>query len=158
MNSEPSPLVLTNQDKRLEMSGFVLTQTLRPSGTSGRADTGVKLQARGRSGACRAAIGFDGWQALKSGADAMTDKLRQTTPIPILSSVSAQLFVANIKSSCDFYTNKLGFAVEIHLWRSAILGAGHPRQCATRLEAGLRTCVRCRCSQARTSALRFHHG
>jgi hypothetical protein len=26
MNSEPSPLVLTNQDKRLEMSGFVLTQ------------------------------------------------------------------------------------------------------------------------------------
>ena len=32
MNSEPSPLVLTNQDKRLEMSGFVLTQTFRPSG------------------------------------------------------------------------------------------------------------------------------
>src|ERR1700682_5356824 len=27
-------------------------------------------------------------------------------------SISAQLFVANIKSSCDFYTNKLGFAVE----------------------------------------------
>jgi len=26
MNSEPSPLVLINQDKRLEMSGFVLTQ------------------------------------------------------------------------------------------------------------------------------------
>jgi AraC family transcriptional regulator len=32
MNSESSPLVLTNQDKRLEMSGFVLTQTFRPSG------------------------------------------------------------------------------------------------------------------------------
>src|SRR5437762_1465701 len=48
----------------------------------------------------------------QSGADAMTDEPRQTTPRPILSSISAQLFVANIKSSCDFYTNKLGFAVE----------------------------------------------
>ena len=42
----------------------------------------------------------------------MTDKPRQTTPGPILSSIEAQLFVANIKRSCDFYTNKLGFAVE----------------------------------------------
>ena len=57
-------------------------------------------------------MGFDGWQALKSGADAMTDEPRQTTPRPILSSISAQLFVANIRISCDFYTNKLGFAVE----------------------------------------------
>jgi hypothetical protein len=59
-------------------------------------------------------MGFDGWQALKSGADAMTDEPRQTPPRPILSSIEAQLFVANIKSSCDFYTNKLGFAVELH--------------------------------------------
>jgi uncharacterized glyoxalase superfamily protein PhnB len=57
-------------------------------------------------------MGFDGWQALKSGAGAMTDEARQTTPRPILNSIEAQLFVANIKSSCDFYTNKLGFAVE----------------------------------------------
>jgi uncharacterized glyoxalase superfamily protein PhnB len=57
-------------------------------------------------------MGFDGWQALKSGADAMTDESRQATPRPILKSIEAQLFVANIKSSCDFYTNKLGFAVE----------------------------------------------
>jgi uncharacterized glyoxalase superfamily protein PhnB len=57
-------------------------------------------------------MGFDGWQALKSGADAMTDEPRQTTPRPVFSSIEAQLFVANIKSSCDFYTNKLGFAVE----------------------------------------------
>jgi uncharacterized glyoxalase superfamily protein PhnB len=42
----------------------------------------------------------------------MTDQPRRTTPRPILSSISAQLFVASIKSSCDFYTNKLGFAVE----------------------------------------------
>jgi len=57
-------------------------------------------------------MGFDGWQAVKSGADAMTDEPRQATPRPILNSIEAQLFVANIKSSCDFYTNKLGFAVE----------------------------------------------
>jgi uncharacterized glyoxalase superfamily protein PhnB len=42
----------------------------------------------------------------------MTGAPRQTTPSPILSSISAQLFVANIKSSCDFYTSQLGFAVE----------------------------------------------
>src|ERR1700674_1203924 len=57
-------------------------------------------------------MGFGGRQALKSGADAMTDGSRQATPCPILNSIEAQLFVANIKSSCDFYTNKLGFAVE----------------------------------------------
>lgn len=56
--------------------------------------------------------GFDGWPALKSGADAMTDESRRVTPRPILNSIEAQLFVANIQRSCDFYTNRLGFAVE----------------------------------------------
>ena len=42
----------------------------------------------------------------------MNNEPRQTTARPILSSIEAQLFVANIKSSCDFYTNKLGFTVE----------------------------------------------
>jgi AraC family transcriptional regulator len=32
MNSTPSPIVLSGQDKRVEASGFVLTQTYRPSG------------------------------------------------------------------------------------------------------------------------------
>jgi AraC family transcriptional regulator len=32
MNSEPSPIVLSDQDKRLEVSGFVLTETFRPPG------------------------------------------------------------------------------------------------------------------------------
>jgi uncharacterized glyoxalase superfamily protein PhnB len=36
---------------------------------------------------------------------------RQTTPRPILNSIEAQLFVASIKSSCDFYTEKLGFTI-----------------------------------------------
>ena len=57
-------------------------------------------------------MGFEGWQALKSGAAAMSDEPRLTTPRPILNSIEAQLFVANIKSSCDFYTRKLGFAVK----------------------------------------------
>ena len=42
----------------------------------------------------------------------MANETSQTTPRPILNSIEAQLFVANIKNSCDFYTNKLGFAVE----------------------------------------------
>jgi catechol 2,3-dioxygenase-like lactoylglutathione lyase family enzyme len=59
-------------------------------------------------------LGFEGWQALKSGADAMTG-LTTPHPIldsPILNSIEAQLFVANVESSCDFYTDKLGFAVK----------------------------------------------
>src|SRR5580658_2046189 len=38
-------------------------------------------------------MGFDGWQALKSGAHAMTDEPTQKTPRPILNSIEAQLFV-----------------------------------------------------------------
>ena len=57
-------------------------------------------------------MGFDGWQALKSGADAMTDKSTPTAPRPILNSIEAQLFVADLRISCDFYTGKLGFAVK----------------------------------------------
>jgi uncharacterized glyoxalase superfamily protein PhnB len=57
-------------------------------------------------------MGFDGWQALKSGANSVTDEPRPTMLLPILNSIEAQLFVANLQSSCDFYTKKLGFAVE----------------------------------------------
>ena len=42
----------------------------------------------------------------------MSDETSETTPRPILTSIQAQLFVADIQRSCDFYTNKLGFAVE----------------------------------------------
>ena len=41
----------------------------------------------------------------------MTDKPKHTTSRPILNSIEPQLFVANVKNSCDFYTKKLGFAV-----------------------------------------------
>jgi catechol 2,3-dioxygenase-like lactoylglutathione lyase family enzyme len=83
--------------------------------------------------------GFEGWQALKSGAHAMPDQsmpdqsmpaqampdqampqqatsnesgqIAQSAPRPILNSTQAQLFVADIQASCDFYTAKLGFTV-----------------------------------------------
>jgi catechol 2,3-dioxygenase-like lactoylglutathione lyase family enzyme len=42
----------------------------------------------------------------------VTEEARQTAPRPILTSISAQLFVADIQASCDFYTDKLGFAVD----------------------------------------------
>ena len=42
----------------------------------------------------------------------MTEEVRQTAPRPILNSISAQLFVANIQASCNFYTDKLGFTVD----------------------------------------------
>ena len=40
----------------------------------------------------------------------MSDEAKPMTR-PILNSVEPQLFVANVKSSCDFYTDKLGFEV-----------------------------------------------
>lgn len=42
----------------------------------------------------------------------MTDESRKTVPLPILTSVAAQLFVADLKASCDFFTGKLGFIVD----------------------------------------------
>jgi catechol 2,3-dioxygenase-like lactoylglutathione lyase family enzyme len=56
--------------------------------------------------------GFEDWQALKLGAHAMHHEARQTISRPILNSIAAQLFVADIKTSCDFYTDKLGFVVD----------------------------------------------
>ncbi len=68
-------------------------------------------------------LGFERWQALKSGAEAMNKKTAKRKPVTksskaaepalqtVLTSTEAQLFVANIKASCDFYTAKLGFIV-----------------------------------------------
>ena len=42
----------------------------------------------------------------------MTHEAGHPVPRPILSSTSAQLFVADIKASCDFYAHKLGFGVD----------------------------------------------
>jgi uncharacterized glyoxalase superfamily protein PhnB len=57
--------------------------------------------------------GFESWQALKTGVSSMQEKAERTTSRAILTSAFPQLFVADIKASCDFYTRKLGFKVTI---------------------------------------------
>jgi len=55
--------------------------------------------------------GFASWQALKAGAAVMASHAKSASQHPVLSSVAAELFVSNIARSCDFFTQKLGFAV-----------------------------------------------
>jgi catechol 2,3-dioxygenase-like lactoylglutathione lyase family enzyme len=49
---------------------------------------------------------------LKSGANVMSHESVHPASRPVLTSTAAQLFVADIKASCDFYTEKLGFAID----------------------------------------------
>jgi len=61
--------------------------------------------------------GFENWEtlrstlALKSGIDTMPRQAQKPPAKPAISATAAQLFVADIKASCDFFTQKLGFAV-----------------------------------------------
>jgi catechol 2,3-dioxygenase-like lactoylglutathione lyase family enzyme len=55
--------------------------------------------------------GFENWQALKQGLQAMSDSSAQATTRPVITSVAAELFVSDIQASCDFFTRKLGFTV-----------------------------------------------
>ena len=41
----------------------------------------------------------------------MTGERRKAAQRPVLNSIEAQLYVAAVKRSCDFYAEKLGFAV-----------------------------------------------
>ncbi len=55
--------------------------------------------------------GFDSWQALKTGLAAMPQQTNQTETRPAISATAAQLFVADIKASCDFFVEMLGFSI-----------------------------------------------
>jgi uncharacterized glyoxalase superfamily protein PhnB len=55
--------------------------------------------------------GFESWQALKTGFSAMPDHAQQIATKPVLVEAEPQLFVADIKASCDFLVAKLGFAI-----------------------------------------------
>jgi uncharacterized glyoxalase superfamily protein PhnB len=55
--------------------------------------------------------GFDGWQALRTGASTAMSQA-QSNSQPILTSVAAHLYVRDIKSSFDFFTMKLGFTID----------------------------------------------
>jgi len=57
-------------------------------------------------------LGFEGWQALKAGALPMASEVKQSTTPAILSGSEAQLYVADLSASCDFFTSKLGFSVD----------------------------------------------
>lgn len=55
--------------------------------------------------------GFDSWHALKEGLAAMPDQATQNLTRATLVTAAPELFVADIKASCDFFTGKLGFSV-----------------------------------------------
>jgi catechol 2,3-dioxygenase-like lactoylglutathione lyase family enzyme len=56
--------------------------------------------------------GFESWEALKTGTNAMPGRSDQVVPsAAIITATAAQLFVSDIKASCDFFTQKLGFAI-----------------------------------------------
>jgi hypothetical protein len=55
--------------------------------------------------------GFASWPALKAGIKTMSDQQVKDSARAVIASVAAQLFVADIKASCDFFTQKLGFSV-----------------------------------------------
>ena len=55
--------------------------------------------------------GFESWEALKTGLPIMTDHAEQTLTKAVIVAAEPELFVANIKASVDFFTQKLGFAI-----------------------------------------------
>jgi uncharacterized glyoxalase superfamily protein PhnB len=54
--------------------------------------------------------GFETWQALKQGVQAMTTTVPATSA-PRLFAVEAQLFVGDMSAACAFFTAKLGFDI-----------------------------------------------
>jgi catechol 2,3-dioxygenase-like lactoylglutathione lyase family enzyme len=55
--------------------------------------------------------GFASWQALKAGVEAMPNQAEPTSSRPVLTAAEPQLFVADMKAACDFFTQKLGFSI-----------------------------------------------
>jgi catechol 2,3-dioxygenase-like lactoylglutathione lyase family enzyme len=55
--------------------------------------------------------GFESWEALRKGVQAMSNTEAHTLIKPVLLAAEPQLFVADITAACAFFTGKLGFAV-----------------------------------------------
>jgi catechol 2,3-dioxygenase-like lactoylglutathione lyase family enzyme len=53
--------------------------------------------------------GFESWQALKTGLSTMPDRAAIQSTKPVITAAEPQLFVADIKTACDFFAGKLGF-------------------------------------------------
>jgi catechol 2,3-dioxygenase-like lactoylglutathione lyase family enzyme len=79
--------------------------------------------------------GFDSWQALKTGLPTMLSQAERTSSRVVLTAAEPQLFVADIKASCDFFIQKLGF--------SAVFVYGEPPFYAQVKRDGARINLRC---------------
>ncbi len=55
--------------------------------------------------------GFDSWQALKTGISATSPEAKSTSPKATIVGAEPQLFVSDIKKSCEFFLEKLGFSL-----------------------------------------------
>jgi len=55
--------------------------------------------------------GFDSWQALETGLSTTSRKLKSSPSKATIVGAEPQLFVANIKRSCEFFCKKLGFSL-----------------------------------------------
>ena len=56
-------------------------------------------------------IGFESWEALRIGVETMDAAETASLSKPALVAAEPQLFVADVATSCEFYTKHLGFAV-----------------------------------------------
>jgi catechol 2,3-dioxygenase-like lactoylglutathione lyase family enzyme len=57
-------------------------------------------------------LGYENWQALKSGVSEMSNSKKPTHTTPVLSATEAMLYVSNFRRAHDFYLSKLGFVTE----------------------------------------------
>jgi catechol 2,3-dioxygenase-like lactoylglutathione lyase family enzyme len=55
--------------------------------------------------------GFESWQALRKGLPTMSDHADKNVINAVIAGAEPQLFVADIKASCDFFSATLGFSV-----------------------------------------------
>jgi catechol 2,3-dioxygenase-like lactoylglutathione lyase family enzyme len=56
-------------------------------------------------------MGYENWPALHAGIEAMDNQASKSVATPGALSAEPMIFVTDIKASCDFYREKLGFAV-----------------------------------------------
>jgi uncharacterized glyoxalase superfamily protein PhnB len=54
---------------------------------------------------------FESWQALKTGVPTMSDRADTISRKTVVTGAEPQLFVADIRASCEFFARTLGFAV-----------------------------------------------
>jgi len=79
--------------------------------------------------------GFSSWQALKVGLETMPDQSQQPASKAVIIAAEPELFVSTIKTSLDFFSQKLGFAV--------VFSYGEPSFYAQVRRDGARLNLRC---------------